>query len=139
MAGARAAGARKERLMSQFPRSPTAGPRQLPSSYRAMHEQCPQLMAAYEKLGQACSTAGPLDRKTVSLVKLAISASAGLEGGVHSHTRKALQAGCTRDELLHVVYLLTPTIGFPTMMRARSWVLDVTDEAPSEKAPESPL
>jgi 4-carboxymuconolactone decarboxylase len=100
---------------------------QIPSSYLAMHDAQPEMMAAYEKLGKACTAAGPLDRKTISLVKLAISMSAGLEGGVHSHTRKATQAGCTRDELLHVAHLLTPTIGFPTMMRARSWVLDVVD------------
>lgn len=111
----------------------------IPSSYLAMHEQQPEMMAAYEKLGKACSEAGPLDRKTVALVKVAISATAALEGGVHSHTRKALEAGCTREDLLHVVHLLTPTIGFPTMMRARSWVLDVVDQTPSATPPESQL
>lgn len=101
---------------------------EIPGSYRAMHQQQPELMAAYEQLGKACADAGPLDRKTVSLVKLAISLSAGLEGGARSHARKALEAGCTAEQLLHVVYLLTPTIGFPTMMRARSWVLGVLEK-----------
>jgi AhpD family alkylhydroperoxidase len=82
-------------------------------------------MRAYEALGEACAGAGPLDRRTVALVKLAISLSAGLEGAAHSHARKALEAGCTPEELLHVATLLTPTIGFPPMMRARGWVQDV--------------
>lgn len=111
----------------------------IPASYLAMHETCPEMMTAYEALGKACAAAGPLDRKTAALVKLATSCAAGLEGAAHSHTRKALQVGCNREELLHVVHLLTPTIGFPTMMRARSWVLDVLEKQPCERMPESPL
>ncbi|MGB5287112.1 MAG: hypothetical protein WBN42_01370 [Ignavibacteriaceae bacterium] len=34
-------------------------------------------------------------KKPRSLFKLAISTGAGMEGAVHSHTRKALDAGCT--------------------------------------------
>jgi 4-carboxymuconolactone decarboxylase len=100
----------------------------IPSSYRRMQQQHPDLVAAYERLGEACAGAGPLDRRTISLVKLAISLGSALEGAAHSHVRKALEAGCTRDELLHVANLCAPTIGFPTMMRARSWVLDVVGD-----------
>jgi alkylhydroperoxidase/carboxymuconolactone decarboxylase family protein YurZ len=41
-----------------------------------------------------------------------------------------MEAGCTREELLHVALLGTTTMGFPAMMRARSWVLDVLDGKP---------
>lgn len=99
----------------------------LPTPYRAMQSEHPDLMKAYESLGESCSSSGPLDRKTVALVKLAISSAAGLEGAAHSHARKALEAGCAREELLHVATLCTPTIGFPSMMRARGWILDVVD------------
>ena len=71
-----------------------------------------------------------LDAKSVALVKLALALAAELEGGTHSAVRKALDAGCTREELLHVTLLATTTIGFPAMMRARSWVLDVLDGKP---------
>ncbi|MGB5531320.1 MAG: hypothetical protein WBQ32_15235 [Ignavibacteriaceae bacterium] len=37
----------------------------------------------------------PLNEKTRSSFMLAISTGAGMEGAVHSHTRKALDAGCT--------------------------------------------
>lgn len=66
-------------------------------------------------------------KKTRALIKLAISAGAGLEGAVHSHTRKALECGCSKDEILQVVFLAIPTIGFPGAMAALSWVEDVIE------------
>lgn len=82
-------------------------------------------MQAYESLGKASRDAGPLSPREVALVKLAISLGAGLEGAAHSHCRKAIEAGCTADDLNHVALLTAPTIGFPPMMRAKSWVEDV--------------
>jgi hypothetical protein len=61
-----------------------------------------------------CGTAG-----------LAIAVGALREGAVHSHTRRALEAGCTPDELRHVGVLAITTIGFPSTMAAMSWVEDI--------------
>jgi len=97
----------------------------IPKPYQVMHEQHPEFMQAYEKMGQAAREAGPLSSREVALTKLAISLGAGLEGASHSHCRKALEAGCAPDDLRHVAILAAPTIGFPTMMRCRSWVEDV--------------
>lgn len=97
----------------------------VPTPYVRMRKDHPDLVEAYEALGAACAKAGPLDAKTVALVKLAISFGAGLEGAAHSHARKALRAGWTPAELLHASALCTPTIGFPSMMRNRGWVQDV--------------
>jgi alkylhydroperoxidase/carboxymuconolactone decarboxylase family protein YurZ len=96
-----------------------------------MHDEHPEYMRAYESLGKAARQAGPLSDREVALVKLAISIGAGLEGATHSHCRKAIEAGCVADDLRHVALLAAPTIGFPTMMRAKSWVDDVVD--PREK------
>jgi alkylhydroperoxidase/carboxymuconolactone decarboxylase family protein YurZ len=85
-------------------------------------------MQAYESFGQAARLAGPLSEREIALVKLAISVGAGLEGAAHSHCRKAIQAGCTAGELRHVAIVSAPTIGFPAMMRARSWVEDVLEK-----------
>ena len=101
----------------------------LPSPYVRMRDEQPELVEAYEALGAACAAAGPLDRKTVALVKLAISFGAGLEGAAHSHARKALEAGWKTEELVHLAILSAPTIGFPSMMRNRGWVEDVVGEA----------
>ena len=100
----------------------------IPKPYKKMHETHPDLMQSYESFGQAAREAGPLSDREISLVKLAISIGAGLEGAAHSHCRKALEAGCSPEDLRHVAVVSAPTIGFPTMMRARSWVEDVVNK-----------
>jgi alkylhydroperoxidase/carboxymuconolactone decarboxylase family protein YurZ len=102
----------------------------LPHAYRRLAQEQPEVIKAYESLADAVRGAGPLDAKSVALVKLALAIGSELEGGTHSAARKALDAGCTRDELLHVTLLATTTMGFPAMMRGRSWVLDVLDGKP---------
>ena len=76
-------------------------------------------------LGAATAAAGPLDRKTRALVKLGLAIGGQMEGAVHSHTRRALEAGCTAEEIRHAVVLATTTLGFPSMMKCLSWVDDV--------------
>jgi alkylhydroperoxidase/carboxymuconolactone decarboxylase family protein YurZ len=44
---------------------------------------------------------------------------------VHSHVKRALEAGATEDEVYHTVILLTSTIGFPAVSTAVSWVDDI--------------
>jgi 4-carboxymuconolactone decarboxylase len=98
---------------------------ELPESYQDVKQQYPGLMKHYEALGEVSKNAGPLDEKTSALIKLGICIGAGLEGGAHSSIRKALDAGCTPDELRHAAVLAVTTLGFPSMARARSWVEDV--------------
>lgn len=107
---------------------------EIPKPYKLMHRSYPDVMVAYEAFGRAVKDAGPLSDREVSLVKLAISIGAGLEGAAHSHCRKALEAGCSHDDLRHVAVVSAPTIGFPTMMRARSWVEDVLSKQPDSAA-----
>lgn len=97
----------------------------IPKPYKKMHDSYPELMQAYESFGKAAKEAGPLTDREVALVKLAVSIGAALEGAAHSHCRKAIEAGCSPDDLRHVAVVSAPTIGFPTMMRAKSWVEDV--------------
>jgi alkylhydroperoxidase/carboxymuconolactone decarboxylase family protein YurZ len=101
----------------------------IPKRYQRMHADYPELMRAYEAFGEATRGAGPLSPREIALVKLAISIGAGLEGAAHSHCRKAVESGCSAEDLHHVALLAAPTIGFPTMMRARGWVEDVVGEA----------
>lgn len=101
---------------------------QIPKRFQKFQDDFPQVAKAYEDLGDAVHAAGPLDEKTRALIKLAISTGARLEGAVHSHTRKALKAGCTSEELRHTVMLALPTIGLPSMMAALSWVDEIIEE-----------
>jgi len=58
-------------------------------------------------------------------VKVALAIGAGLEGGVHSHVRRAPQAEAKPEELRHVAVLGFTTIGFPTSMSGISWIDDI--------------
>jgi len=108
----------KERLMAD-----------LPKHYRNFIEDYPEVAKAYEALGDAVHTAGPLDSKSRALIKLAISIGARLEGAVHSHVRKALEAGCTPEEIRQVALLAIPTIGLPPSMAGLTWIEDILESA----------
>ena len=100
---------------------------ELPNRFLKFQKDCPEVFQAYERLGKAVQSAGPLDHKTVELVRLAIVVGARHEGAVHSHTRRALEAGLIPEEIRHAVLLSVTSLGFPSMMAAMSWVADVLD------------
>ena len=97
----------------------------LPGAYRRMQKSQKAIMKAYEDLGEACAEAGPLSERERALVKIGLSTGARLEGGLHSHVRKALEAGVEPQAIRQAVYLALPTLGLPTMMAAFTWVEDV--------------
>lgn len=96
----------------------------LPPIVEGVKRAHPGLWEAYNRLGQAAAEAGPLDAKAERLVKLAIAVGAGREGAVHSHVRRALAAGLSRDEVRHVALLAVTTIGWPAAIAALSWIED---------------
>ncbi|MCL5027970.1 MAG: carboxymuconolactone decarboxylase family protein [Bacteroidetes bacterium] len=101
---------------------------QIPKRFQKFTEDYPKIAKSYEELGDAVHSAGPLDEKTRALIKLAISTGARLEGAVHSHARKALKAGVTKEEMRHAVLLALPTIGLPSMMAALSWIDEIIED-----------
>ena len=101
---------------------------QLPKRFEKLNQDYPEVAKAYESLGKAVHTSGPLNEKTRALIKLAISTGAGLEGAVHSHTRKAIELGISKEEIRQTVLLALPTIGLPSTMAAMSWVDDILDK-----------
>ncbi|MCC6403982.1 MAG: carboxymuconolactone decarboxylase family protein [Fimbriimonadaceae bacterium] len=100
----------------------------LPNRYTQFLERYPSIGGAYHDLGEAVKSSGPLDPKVQALVKLGIAIGARMEGAVHSHVRKAKEAGATADEIRHAVLQATTTLGFPGMMAALSWANDVLEE-----------
>lgn len=97
----------------------------LPKRFTDFSNKYPEVAQAYNSVSHAVNGAGPLDPKTRQLVKIGIAVSAGLEGGTHSHVRKALEAGATPEEIRHAALLCLTTIGFPAMMKGMSWIDDV--------------
>lgn len=106
-----------------------ASKRMTPKNYRSVARQYPGFMAAVDALGEAAASAGPLAEKVRHLVQIGAAAAIRSEGAVHSHTRRALTAGATREEVQHAVIATASTIGFPNVMAALSWINDVTGRA----------
>lgn len=97
----------------------------LPDQYKGIGKKYGKYFSALNSLGRAARSAGPLGEKTAQLIQLAGAAAVRSEGAVHSHARRALQAGASAEEVYHSLLLLTSTIGFPTVSAALSWVDDV--------------
>lgn len=100
----------------------------IPKQFLDFKSKYPDIMSAYEELGKAVHNSGPIENKDRSLIKLALAVGAGLEGAVHSHTRKSLEAGCSAEEIRQTVLLALPTIGMPSTMAALTWVNDILDK-----------
>ena len=98
----------------------------LPKNFRNMLERYPEYMQAVAGLGKTVRAAGPLDEKTVNLVQMAAAAALRMEGAVHSHARRAAEAGANADEQRHALIVLTSTIGFPAVAAAMSWIEEQT-------------
>src|SRR3972149_3240727 len=98
--------------------------RELPTSFTKFREQFPKIAAKYDELGTAAHESGPLDQKTRELVKLGIAIGARAEGAVHSHARRALDAGASHDEIMHVLALAVTSIGFAPTVAAYTWIND---------------
>ena len=96
-----------------------------PKRYRQFIADHPEVGKAYEQLGAAARSAGPLSPREIALVKFAVAVGMQQEGAVHAHARKAGDAGCTPEDLRHAVLLAVTTLGFPRMMAAYSWLDDV--------------
>jgi 4-carboxymuconolactone decarboxylase len=73
---------------------------------------------AYEKFGGLVhEKGGPPDQKTCWLIKIAMSTSCQYENALVTHILKALESGCTNEEIEHAIFLVSPTSGFPKMMK----------------------
>jgi AhpD family alkylhydroperoxidase len=97
----------------------------LPEQYLNIKKRFKGYFKAVDNLGKAAKAAGPIDEKTAHLIQLAAAAAIRSEGSVHSHTRRALEAGAKPEEIYHAIILLSSTIGFPTVSAALSWADDI--------------
>jgi len=97
----------------------------IPEHYQNLKARYPKVMDALEALGSSIRTEGSLDEKTGHLIQLGAATVLMSEGAVHSHTRRALEAGATADEIYHALLLLISTVGFPKVAAAISWAEDV--------------
>ncbi len=100
----------------------------LPSQYESIRKRFKNYFKAVDNIGKVARKAGPINNKTSHLIQLAAAAAIRSEGSVHSHTRRALEAGAKPQEIYHAIILLTSTVGFPTVSAALSWVDDILEK-----------
>jgi 4-carboxymuconolactone decarboxylase len=97
----------------------------IPKHYRVIDSKHPKVAELHRQLADAARAEGPLDAKTAHLIQLAAAVGIRSEGAVHSHARRALEAGASTAEIRHAVILLTTTLGFPTVAAAMAWLNDL--------------
>ena len=93
----------------------------MPKHFQGIKTRFEEYGKAIDQLEKAVHVSGPINEKTSHLIQLAASAAIRSEGGVHSHVRRALEQGASREEIYHALILLTGTIGFPNVAAAISW------------------
>ncbi len=97
-----------------------AGP---PPTFFAFIERYPLLGEAWDKIHEA-ERQGPLDEKSIRLIKLAIAIGSMKEGAVHAAIRKAMAAGVSQHAIEQLVALSASTIGLPSAVAIFSWMRD---------------
>jgi 4-carboxymuconolactone decarboxylase len=100
----------------------------IPKLYKDFAVNYPEIQKQYQQLSEACRSMGPLEGKVQDLVMLGIAIGANSRGGVMSHTRKALAAGATPEEIRHAILLSLPSTGFSNMMVAMNWATEVIEK-----------
>jgi alkylhydroperoxidase/carboxymuconolactone decarboxylase family protein YurZ len=100
---------------------------ELPGTAGQVARERPELWGAFQALGAATGSAGPLSEREQRLVNLALAIGGDSEGATHSHSRRALAEGLSPEALEHVAFLAITTLGWPRAIRGLTWVRDVTD------------
>ncbi len=95
-----------------------------PKAYEAFLKRYPEIGEAWDRIGEA-GKKGPLDEKSMRLVKLATSIGALREGAVRAGVRKALAEGISRAEVEQVLALAVGAIGFPASVAVFTWIDDI--------------
>jgi alkylhydroperoxidase/carboxymuconolactone decarboxylase family protein YurZ len=88
-----------------------------------------EIYDAYENFGRLVhEEGGPLSEKTRWLIKVAVSTEGQNRYSLRTHILKAMNAGCTKDEIEHAILLVAPTAGFPKMMEGLLVLRSILEE-----------
>ena len=93
-----------------------------PKTYDDFVARFPELASAWEAMGAAARSSGPLDDRTARLVKLAVAVGAQRIGAVQAAVRHARAAGISAAEIEQTAALAATTIGAPGAVAAWSWM-----------------
>lgn len=99
----------------------------LPEVYQSFRRRFGDVVERHDAVARAVDDAGPLDERTLRLVKLGIALGSQADGAVRSNVRKALEAGASREEVEQVILLGLTTRGFPATIAAWKWASEVLE------------
>jgi len=99
-------------------------PARLPGTYLRFAERFPGLADAHGAMTAAAEQAGPLDRKMCELIRMGIALGAGQESSFHSHVRRAIDQGASREEVEQAIVLSMTTCGFSRAVAGWKWAQD---------------
>ena len=99
----------------------------LPTIYQRFRSDYAEVMEAFDRFAETTHGAGPLSSREQRLSNLGIAVGCSSEGGVRSHTRKALTEGITPEAIRHVAVLAISTAGYPAAIAGYKWINEVLD------------
>jgi len=94
---------------------------ELPTLLQQFIIKYPELWENYERLGESSTRAGPLPKKYVHLIKLAVHGARDRETPFKSHVRFALKEGASWEEVEHGVIQLLTSEGIGTVVKLLRW------------------
>lgn len=100
-----------------------------PQTYEDFVARFPDIGEAWNLLRKGAREAGPLDERTLALVRVATATGAQREGALHAAVRKALASGIPREEVEQVIATAASTVGLPATVAAWSWARDEFEKA----------
>lgn len=98
---------------------------EFPKHYVSIKDRYQEYSSILGDLGKAVRETGPIEHKNAHLIQLSAAAAIRSEGAVHSHVKRALEAGASPDEVYQALLLVTSIIGFPNVAAAISWADDI--------------
>jgi AhpD family alkylhydroperoxidase len=82
---------------------------------KQLAEGHPDAMKGFQTLGQAVMKPGALDTKTKELIGLGLSVASRCEACIASHTRNAIEAGATKEEIIETLGVTILMGGGPSL------------------------
>lgn len=108
----------------------------LTRTMREMHKGIPGTMQGFVQFADQAKRAGVLDAKTKELIAVAISIAQRCDGCIGFHTRGAIKAGASREEMLETIGVALLMGGGPSSVYG-AHALDAFDQFKAAEGPKA--
>ena len=106
---------------------------ELPDSAQRFITKYPKIWYQFTKLVEEGVNAGPLDEKSIRLIKAGIYGCLGKEMALKTQVRMAIKCGASADEVDHMILQILPAMGMSTTVEAWTWAAEaLSDQSRSD-------